>query len=41
MKCYRFIPEALEAYCYLVKYFGFDNSWEAFLVWQNKFYLNK
>ena len=37
MKGYRFIPEALNAYCYLVKYFGFENSWEAFAKWQYKF----
>ena len=40
MKGYRIIPEALQAYCYLVKYFGFSNNWQAFVEWQDKFYLN-
>ena len=31
------IPEALQVYCILVKYFGFDDSWTSFEKWQYKF----
>ena len=31
------IKEALQAYCVLVKNFGFDESWEAFAKFQYKF----
>lgn len=29
---------ALQAYCVLVKNFGFNSSWEAFETWQYKFF---
>lgn len=32
------IPQALQAYCTLIKYFDFDNSWTSFEKWQYKFY---
>ena len=31
------IPDALQAYCILIKYFGFDKSWTSFEQWQYKF----
>lgn len=31
------IPNALKAYCILVKHFGFDDSWTSFEQWQYKF----
>ena len=33
----RIISQALQTYCTLVTYFGFEESWEAFREWQNKF----
>lgn len=30
--------EALQAYCVLVKNFGFPNSWDEFEKWQYKFF---
>lgn len=34
------LEEALTAYCYLVKFFGFENTIGAFLEWKEKFYSN-
>lgn len=31
------IPEALNTYCILVKYFGFSSDWQSFEEWQYKF----